>query len=58
MRSIARVINGQRVSDGAGVEIRRVIGLAGADYVDPFLMFDDFRKRIYANQKSASQQKE
>ena len=43
MRSIARVINGRRVSDGAGVEIRRVIGLAGADYVDPFLMFDDFR---------------
>ena len=43
MRSIARVINGQRVSDGAGVDIRRVIGLAGADYVDPFLMFDDFR---------------
>ena len=31
------------VSDGAGVDIRRVIGLAGADYVDPFLMFDDFR---------------
>ena len=43
MRSIARIINGQRVSDGAGVDIRRVIGLAGADYVDPFLMFDDFR---------------
>tara|TARA_E500000178_G_scaffold270874_1_gene268809 strand:- start:1098 stop:1994 length:897 start_codon:yes stop_codon:yes gene_type:complete len=43
MRSIARVINGQRVSDGAGVDIRRVIGLAGADYLDPFLMFDDFR---------------
>jgi len=43
MRSIARVINGQRVSDGAGVDIRRVIGLAGADYIDPFLMFDDFR---------------
>ena len=43
MRSIARVINGRRVSDGAGVDIRRVIGLAGADYIDPFLMFDDFR---------------
>ena len=43
MRSIARVINGRRVSDGAGVEIRRLIGLAGSDYVDPFLMFDDFR---------------
>jgi len=31
------------VSDGAGVNIRRVIGLAGAEYIDPFLMFDDFR---------------
>ena len=43
MASIVRVINGRRVSDGAGVDIRRVIGLAGADYIDPFLMFDDFR---------------
>ena len=43
MRSIARVINGQRVSDGAGVDIRRAIGSAGAECVDPFLMFDDFR---------------
>ena len=43
MASIVRVINGSRVSDGAGVDIRRVIGLAGADYIDPFLMFDDFR---------------
>ena len=25
------------------MDIRRVIGLAGADYIDPFLMFDDFR---------------
>ena len=37
MRSIARVINGRRVSDGAGVDIRRVIGLAGADYIDCLL---------------------
>ena len=43
MRSIARVVNGRRVSDGAGVDIRRVIGVPDADYVDPFLMFDDFR---------------
>ncbi len=43
MTSIVRVINGRRVSDGAGVDIRRVIGLAGAEYIDPFLMFDDFR---------------
>ncbi|MDB4022156.1 pirin family protein [Litorivicinus sp.] len=43
MRSIARIIQGRAVSDGAGVNIRRVIGLAGAEYIDPFLMFDDFR---------------
>jgi quercetin 2,3-dioxygenase len=43
MRTISRIINGRAVTDGAGVNIRRVIGLAGADYIDPFLMFDDFR---------------
>lgn len=43
MRKIARIINGRAVSDGAGVDIRRVVGLPGADYIDPFLMFDDFR---------------
>ena len=43
MRTISRVIKGRAVTDGAGVDIRRVIGLAGADYIDPFLMFDDFR---------------
>ena len=31
------------VSDGAGVDICRVIGQPGADYIDPVLMFDDFR---------------
>ena len=31
------------VSDGAGVEAG-VIGLADADYVDPFLMFDDSKR--------------
>jgi len=43
MRTISRIINGQHVTDGAGVDIRRVVGLAGADYIDPFLLFDDFR---------------
>ena len=42
MRSIARVINGPGFR-WSRWSIRRVIGLAGADYVDPFLMFDDFR---------------
>ena len=43
MRCIGRVISGRRVSDGAGVDICRVIGQPGADYIDPILMFDDFR---------------
>ena len=43
MRCIGRVISGRRVSDGAGVDICRVIGQPGADYIDPVLMFDDFR---------------
>ncbi len=43
MRTIERIIRGRAVSDGAGVDIRRVVGLPGADYIDPFLMFDDFR---------------
>jgi redox-sensitive bicupin YhaK (pirin superfamily) len=43
MRRIERIISGRRVSDGAGVDIRRVVGLPGAEYIDPFLMFDDFR---------------
>ena len=43
MRCIGRVISGRVVSDGAGVDICRVIGQPGADYIDPILMFDDFR---------------
>ena len=43
MRCISRVISGRRVSDGAGVDVCRVIGQPGADYIDPVLMFDDFR---------------
>lgn len=42
-RDIVRVIRGRHVTDGAGVEICRVIGIPGADYLDPFLMLDDFR---------------
>jgi quercetin 2,3-dioxygenase len=43
MRSIQRVVRGRHVQDGAGVDICRVIGTLEADYIDPFLMLDDFR---------------
>jgi redox-sensitive bicupin YhaK (pirin superfamily) len=42
-RTIERLIEGQYVSDGAGVRLRRIIGTPQADYLDPFLMLDEFR---------------
>ena len=43
MRTIERRIEGQYVSDGAGVRLRRIIGTPQADYLDPFLLLDEFR---------------
>lgn len=42
-RTIERLVEGQYVSDGAGVRLRRIIGTPQADYLDPFLMLDEFR---------------
>ncbi|MHB8405216.1 MAG: pirin family protein [Gammaproteobacteria bacterium] len=41
-RSVATVIEPQRVSDGAGVKLKRSIATATLDYLDPFLLFDHF----------------
>ena len=38
-----KVINGQKVSDGAGVKLNRVIGTSELDNVDPFLLLDEFK---------------
>lgn len=42
-RIIEGLVEGQFVSDGAGVRMRRIIGTPQADYLDPFLMLDEFR---------------
>jgi redox-sensitive bicupin YhaK (pirin superfamily) len=42
-RSIARVVRAQDVSDGAGVRLKRSIGTADFDQLDPFLLLDEFR---------------
>jgi hypothetical protein len=42
-RHVARVVTGQETSDGAGVRLRRVIGAAALDHLDPFLLLDEFR---------------
>jgi redox-sensitive bicupin YhaK (pirin superfamily) len=42
-RSIARVIKGVPATDGAGVELTRVIGQPALSMLDPFLLLDAFR---------------
>jgi hypothetical protein len=41
-REIRQIINGDRVSDGAGVQLTRIIGSPHLNMLDPFLMFDAF----------------
>jgi len=40
---VQRVVQGQRVVDGAGVSLLRLIGSPGLDHVDPFMLLDEFR---------------
>ena len=37
-----KIIKALNVSDGAGVKLKRSIGTPEADYIDPFLMLDEF----------------
>ena len=39
---IDKIINPTPASDGAGVKLKRSIGTPEADYIDPFLMLDEF----------------
>ncbi|MBM3129969.1 MAG: pirin family protein [Chloroflexi bacterium] len=41
-RAIVRLIEPQRVTEGAGVLLRRSIATRTLDYLDPFLLFDHF----------------
>ncbi len=41
-RKVVEVIQGQETSDGAGVRLNRIIGTAKLDYLDPFLLLDEF----------------
>ena len=42
-RRIERLVAGMPASDGAGVKLQRIIGQPQCDYLDPFLMLDEFR---------------
>ena len=41
-RIISQVVRGQNAVDGAGVHLRRVLGLRTVEHFDPFLMLDGF----------------
>src|ERR1022692_4363127 len=41
-RRIAQIIEPEPVIEGAGVRLQRSIGTPTLDYLDPFLLFDDF----------------
>jgi hypothetical protein len=41
-RELRQFVNGDQVSDGAGVQLRRIIGSPQLNMLDPFLMFDAF----------------
>lgn len=38
-----KIVYGEKVTDGAGVKLNRVIGTQKLDNVDPFLLLDEFR---------------
>ena len=42
-RHVARIVRGQAASDGAGVQLTRVIGSRALPDLDPFLLLDEFR---------------
>jgi len=42
-RSVSRIIKGMPATDGAGVELTRVIGQPALPMLDPFLLLDAFR---------------
>jgi redox-sensitive bicupin YhaK (pirin superfamily) len=42
-RSVVRIIQAQPTSDGAGVKLTRSLGTPALDYLDPFLLLDEFK---------------
>jgi redox-sensitive bicupin YhaK (pirin superfamily) len=42
LRPVLRIVSGQAASDGAGVELTRVIGQPALSELDPFLLLDEF----------------
>ncbi len=48
-RRVLRLVEPEPVTEGAGVKLRRSIASRALDYVDPFLLLDDFRSHNVAD---------
>ena len=42
-RHVTKIVPGQPTSDGAGVQLTRVLGTPQLDHLDPFLLLDEFK---------------
>src|SRR5215475_13235057 len=42
-RQVTRIVTGQPTSDGAGVQLTRVLGTPQLDHLDPFLLLDELK---------------
>ena len=54
---IKKIVKAIQTSDGAGVKLKRSMGISELDFIDPFLMFDEFgseNKDDYIARVSAS----
>ncbi|MDH5655507.1 MAG: pirin family protein [Spirochaetia bacterium] len=43
IRNVSRFIQGEETSDGAGVKLKRMIGTSELNFLDPFLLLDEFK---------------
>ena len=39
---VKKIVKAINTSDGAGVKLKRSMGIPELDFIDPFLMFDEF----------------
>lgn len=42
-RAVAQIVTGIKATDGAGVNLRRIIGSPELNFLDPFLLLDEFK---------------
>lgn len=42
-REISQLVTGVQTTDGDGVQLKRILGSPELNYLDPFLLFDEFR---------------